>query len=365
MEAFFYLKSQLEYMAMHYPEKDFTNSFYTAQTSGCDLCAQGAKLVLFITGECPRNCFYCPLSEKRRGLDGVFANERAVNSDEDVIAEALNMSALGTGITGGEPLLKLDRVKHYISLLKQKFGREHHVHLYTSLPASEAELKVLRNSGLDEIRFHPPVEVWDSMEKSKYYESMKVARKLGVVVVIEIPAIRSVEGIIRALEKAGGYLILNELEFSDTNEAAMKAEGYEYRDDVSYAATGSEDIAKHIFTRCRGVPFRFCSSRFKDAVQMRERLKRIAKNITRPFDEISDDGTLIYGLISGGNAMEAVKILEKLEVPEDMYHIEGENIEIAWWILDEVAESFKPDFELCIIERYPTRDGLIVEKIPL
>lgn len=358
-------KNQVDSVTRQSLKKDFTNSFYTAQTKGCDLCAQGAKLVLFITGLCSRGCFYCPLSEKRRGMDRVFANERLVTSDEEVIEEALNMSALGTGITGGEPLLRLERVLHYILLLKQTFGKAHQVHLYTSLPASEEELKALRKAGLDEIRFHPPEEVWDAIEKSKYHESMKTARKLGLEVAIEIPAIRSIPGIIKALERAGGYLILNELEFSDTNERAMKARGYEYRDDVSYAAKGSEEIALQVFRERRSVPVRFCSSRFKDAVQMRERLKRIANNVARPFDEISDEGTIIYGVISRGSVEAAMKILESLHVTDDMYHVEREHIEIAWWILDEVAESFKPEYDLCIIEQYPTKNGLVVEKIPI
>lgn len=297
-------------------------------------------------------------------MDRVFANERPVSRDEDVIEEALNMSALGTGITGGEPLLKLDRVLHYIRLLKQKFGIEHHVHLYTSLPAKAAELEELSSAGLDEIRFHPPEELWDLLERSDYYESMKIARKFGLDIAIEIPAIRTVKGIIKALKKTGGYLILNELEFSETNEKMLKARGYVYRDDVSYAAKGSEEVAKEILKQREGVPVRFCSSRFKDAVQMRERLKRIANNVARPFDEISEDGTIIYGVISG-DVQAAAKILENLEVPDDMYQVESDHIEIAWWILDEIASKIKLNCELYIIERYPTKNGLVVEKIPL
>jgi pyruvate formate-lyase activating enzyme-like uncharacterized protein len=351
-------------------KKDFTKSFYTAQTKGCELCAQGAKLVLFITGLCSRYCFYCPLSNNRRGVDRVFANERPVSKDEDVIEEALNMRALGTGITGGEPLLKLDRVLHYIRLLKQTFGIEHHVHLYTSLPVKAAELEMLKLAGLDEIRFHPPEELWDSLEQSDYYKSMQIAREMDFDIAIEIPAIQAVKGIIniiKALKKIKGYLILNELEFSETNEKALKARGYVYRDDVSYAAKGSEEVAKEILKHCDGVPVRFCSSRFKDAVQMRERLKRIAKNVARAFDEVSEEGTIIYGVISG-NLKAAVKILENLKVPNNMYHIEGDHIEIAWWILDEIASKIELNCEtseMYIIERYPTKNGLIVEKIPL
>ena len=32
---------------------------------GCQMCVKGQKLVLFVTGLCPRKCFYCPISEKK------------------------------------------------------------------------------------------------------------------------------------------------------------------------------------------------------------------------------------------------------------------------------------------------------------
>jgi len=51
-----------------------------------------------------KKCFYCPVSEARREKDVIFANERRVEKDEDIIEEALSMDRAGTGITGGEPL---------------------------------------------------------------------------------------------------------------------------------------------------------------------------------------------------------------------------------------------------------------------
>ena len=79
-------------------------------SKGCVLCHQGAKMVLFVTGRCHRSCWYCPLSSERKGTDTVYANEHPVDVPAQVIEEAENMSALGTGITGGEPLLCLDKV---------------------------------------------------------------------------------------------------------------------------------------------------------------------------------------------------------------------------------------------------------------
>jgi len=50
-----------------------------------------------------KNCFYGPVSNERREKDKIFANERPVNRDEDLIEEAISMDALGTGITVGNP----------------------------------------------------------------------------------------------------------------------------------------------------------------------------------------------------------------------------------------------------------------------
>ena len=139
--------------------EDETGSFYSYLSEGCRLCQEGAKMVLFVTGLCPKSCFYCPLSDERRGKDLVFANERSIKNDEDLLKEAELMNALGTGITGGEPLLKIERVLHYIRILKASFGKEHHIHLYTSLAPDRQVLEKLADAGLDEIRLHPPQEM--------------------------------------------------------------------------------------------------------------------------------------------------------------------------------------------------------------
>ena len=121
---------------------------------GCKLCIRGAKLVLFVTGICNHSCYYCPLSEKRRGKDVVYANERPVKSYADILEEARLMDALGTGITGGNPALKFKRVIRYLKLLKREFGKEHHVHMYCIGALPNEKLKELKDAGLDELRFH-------------------------------------------------------------------------------------------------------------------------------------------------------------------------------------------------------------------
>ena len=80
---------------------------------GCQYCVKGEKLVIFITGKCPRSCYFCPVSDQKYQNDVQFANERPVKDFNDIIEEAREMDALGAGITGGDPLEKLERTCEY------------------------------------------------------------------------------------------------------------------------------------------------------------------------------------------------------------------------------------------------------------
>lgn len=338
-------------------------SFHNFLSDGCKLCKIGAKMVLFVTGICGRDCFYCPISEDRR-KDVTYANERRVTSDEDVIAEARQMDALGTGITGGEPLLEVGRVVHYIRLLKSEFGAEHHIHLYTSIAPDKETLIALADAGLDEIRFHPPQEMWDSLEHTSFADSIKTAIELGMSAGIEIPSIEGVEGVLPLLDAVGGFLNLNELEFSDTNADAMRMRGYELVNDISNAVANSRACAEKLAAHSSKV--HFCSSRYKDAVQLRKRLLRIANKTARAFDGITDEGTIVVGVIESGELDDVVVILHEMEVPDDMFEVRAGRIEIAWWILEDIAQDLKKAGSiLSIIERYPFEDGLVVETMPI
>ena len=85
----------------------------------------------------------------------MYANERKIEREDDLLLEADLMKAQGAGITGGDPLMKLERTTKYIKTLKTKYGKKFHVHLYTSLNlVTETALEQLYTAGLDEIRFH-------------------------------------------------------------------------------------------------------------------------------------------------------------------------------------------------------------------
>jgi uncharacterized protein len=310
-------------------------------------------MVLFITGRCPRNCWYCPLSSERRGHDVVYANEMHVVSPDSAVDAAGKMQAEGTGITGGEPMICLDRVITYAGRLKQEFGESHHIHLYTGTAPGAAELKKLKRF-VDEIRMHPPVEAWAGISESPYRDAADLARKMGFSCGFEVPSLPEVAVLNPALEFLD-FLTINELEWGETNAGEMRRRGLVPDDLAGNAVRRSRAWAAGI---SRHPKVYFCSSRDKDSVQLRKRLIRTARTTARPFDEITRDGTVIYGRIEGTEKVPTVV----RELGEAMYEVRDGGIETAPWVL--VEHGMALGMARSIIERYPDR-GIVVEVTPL
>jgi pyruvate formate-lyase activating enzyme-like uncharacterized protein len=310
---------------------------------------------------CKRSCFYCPISSERRGRDLVFADEKPVDEIADILEEAVSIGALGTGITGGEPLLKPDYVIECIKAIKAKFGADHYIHLYTGILPDSDMLSRLKEAGLDEIRFHPPQSEWSNADG--LYQVLCRAKSVGLLAGVEIPAVSHAPAIVKAVADADAFLNLNELEFSETNYARLSEEGF-MPVELGCGAEGSESIAKEYF-RDDGLKVHYCPSRFKDAVQLKERLLRRAERTSRPFDYVSEEGTVIHGTIEG-DVEAAQQILRDLEVPLEMYSCLQDRIDIAAPILEDIAFELKGfNCILSIVERYPIDNGPILERIPL
>jgi hypothetical protein len=328
-------------------------NFYTYLPEGCRICGDGGKLVLFITGECTHSCFYCPISDERRGKDVVFANERTVRSEKDIIEEIELMDAEGASLTGGEPLLKTERVLNFLRLFKDY---DLHVHLYTSLPREDAVERM--SSHLDEIRFHPV-----NLEKPERFTAViKLSKELGLEAGFEIPALGFSPRIAEVANDLDCFLNLNELEFSQTNYEKLLERGY--RVDDFYGARGSGDIAEKYASIVK--KFHYCTARFKDSVQLRKRLLRMACNHP-DFYLITEDGTIVCGLIEG----EREKIQKAIEflnmVGEDYRLVENSlAIETSVDAVQRWKKKFKGEsLRVSIIERYPTNRRIVVEVEPL
>jgi hypothetical protein len=351
-----------------------TNRYLGELPRGCRLCMKGTKLVLFVTGLCGQGCFYCPLSEGRRGKDQSWANERPLRKESDLLLEARRMGALGAGITGGAVDLRLERTLRYIRRLKGEFGPTFHIHLYTASPLREGALESLQRGGLDEIRYHLREDevLWDSLE---------TALHLGLQAGAEVPVLPGREGdlleIARRLEKMGGrFLNLNELEFSETNAEALRREGIERARGSFFAARGSRETALRVLEALRSgaLPIHFCTARYKDSVQLRKRLLRTAERVSKRYEVVSREGLLLKGTVEIQRAtpqrLEELRriLIRRFQIPEDLIGIDEERGRIE--TTQEVAEVLsriyrRKGVSYSLIEEYPTYDRLVTEVLPL
>jgi pyruvate formate-lyase activating enzyme-like uncharacterized protein len=352
------------------------SSYRGALSPACVQCKEGKKMVLFVSGLCRFRCFYCPVSERRNQKDVVYANERLVQCDADVLEEARAIGASGTGITGGDPLGVIDRTEHYVRLLKSEFGPDHHLHLYTHEPNPE-KLRRLAAAGLDEFRLHIPHYLWGPLSAGggAYRAVLEEAPAWGIRRGVEIPVLPEKETELRrllvALEEIGvDFVNLNELEFSETNEAKLHDRGYSLDPSNGWGVTGSRAVAERVVREMRlRIPVHYCSSRFKDGVQLKQRLKRRAERTAPGFARSTDDGTIVYGIVEvppERNLIRAGARVAKAAglTPED-YRLDfaRRRVELSARSLRRVATRLP--FPAFSVELYPTADALEVEREPL
>jgi len=363
------------------------HSWCTGKLSeGCALCVKGRKLVLFITGLCGQRCFYCPVSEQKYGKDVVFANEWRVvdaNNPVELFEEAELTDAKGAGITGGDPLVKVDRCCAYIRILKERFGKEFHIHLYTPLKlVTEERLQKLYDAGLDELRLHP------NLDDRTLWERIELARKYDWDLGIEIPVVPGYEEKTKALIDfiAGrvDFLNLNELELSDTQTAHYNMGNFVQKNKLSYGVKGSEKIALKLlkYAEAKGIRAHYCTAKLKDAVQMTNRIKLRAKRASLPFDIHTSDGLLQRGCVYLPELKPGVgyrehlkkadnKLLSKLENAREKVMALGvsgdkvvvDNKKFRLLMPPELVKKLRAQlkslgFVPAIVEEYPTADAI-------
>ncbi len=350
---------------------------------GCIQCREGAKLVLFVTGLCDKECFYCPVSRDKMYRDVMFANERPIHAGkwDDLLDECDLIGAKGAGITGGDPMVVPDRVVEICKVLKAKYGPQFHIHLYTSCAFDIAWIAKLKEAGLDEMRFHPDSRDYARMPESWHHAAIAESLRVGLTTTIEIPCIpgKADDILVMAtyLEEMGASgLNMNELEFSDPNIANLKRFGYETADDESQRVKGSRETAQQVLdawkVRKSKFAVHFCSSPYKDAIQLMQRFRRRADRTMRPFEEQTEEGTLVFGVLQPRADLVLGDVAERLrteyEVPIEWVAVVGDRIETAPAVAEELAEAGELEELGCtawLSEVHPTASRLEVERTPL
>jgi len=264
---------------------------------GCKLCVNGLKTVLFITGLCSKKegCYYCPIADDRRGVDVIYANERAISNIDELYEEINLCGSKGVGITGGDPLMRLNRTVEYITGLKKRYGKEFHIHLYCPIGSvSLNSLSRLHEAGLDEIRFHL------DLENEKEWGKINLAKRFRWKIGVEIPVIphkkEAYNKLIKFVRDKIHFFNLNELELADNESSKLFSLGFVPKDEFSYAIKGSEELALDLLKRCEDLNTHYCTVKLKDLIQIPNRLKNRLKKVKAEFDEVKGF-SLIRGAI--------------------------------------------------------------------
>ncbi|MBS3078507.1 radical SAM protein [Candidatus Pacearchaeota archaeon] len=291
---------------------------------GCKYCVKGKKLVIFISGICSRNCWYCSLSEKRKNKDIILFNERQANSIKEMIKEVKESKATSAGITGGDPLLFLSRTIKYAKALKQTFGKKFHIHIYlpTKLVTKERLSKLSKY--LDEVRFNPEYTINQSdkamksdIEKIKLAQLFWKKQNIG----IELPMIpNQKENFLRFIEKSKdyiGFVNLNEFELSETNcnkvtkEYKLNQGGYTIKDSIKSGLWLINEIKR----RNIRLKVHLCTAKLKNDHQFKNRLN--LHNIL-PYGKKTKDGTVKYLVINNPNK----KIIQNIKKLNNQYFLD-------------------------------------------
>jgi len=331
----------------------------------------------------------------------IFANERELlneNETSALIEEAKACKAKGAGITGGDPLARIERTCRYIKLLKKEFGKNFHVHLYAILETlTPKNLKMLDDAGLDELRLHPD---FASDKKWKNIELLfdKNKRKYSFDFGVEIPCIPGYDAqtkkLIDYFADKIDFLNLNELEISDTNSCELVDRKFVTKDRISYGIKGSQELALNLLKYCEQkyskLNVHYCTCKLKDGVQLRERLKLRAENTKKIFDIVTEDGTFVRGVIYLSSLkpsfgyktiiknilpIEKEKLLKELSLvrndlikefslPTNMLSIDEQKLRIITnvGVVQKLAKQLhKKGLVPAIVEQYPTWDQMEVD----
>ncbi|MCE4629924.1 MAG: radical SAM protein [Desulfurococcales archaeon] len=263
---------------------------------GCNLCFAGTKAVIFITGLCDDNCYYCPVNRNKLGHDVFYVNETPVTSIEEAILEIMRSGATSASITGGDPLTRFNRTIEMIRSLKETFGQKFHIHLYTSgRYATREVLQSLDRSGLDEIRFHPTIEsLVKRVGVAKRYTSMDVGIEIPIAPTLIDWAKRI---ILEADRHRVDFVNLNEMEFVEPNARLLLQRGLRESKRRPFTVEGAFEAAIEIIKWAEDnvkAPVHFCPATFKDAIQTRNRLINTARVDRRWNETVTRSGTVIF-----------------------------------------------------------------------
>jgi len=267
--------------------------------------------------------------------------------------EARSSNSKGAGITGGDPLLFLERTIEYAKALKEEFGKSFHIHVYLPTKLVDREKLEKLSKYVDEVRFHPEFlcrkldekEAEEDMKKIHLASEFWKKENIGIELPVFPDQKQEILSFILKIKENIGFANLNELELSETNMEDMKKYKLE---EGGYIISGSRDAGLWILQELDktgiGLNVHLCTAELKDWHQYKNRL---LQHEILPHGQRTEDGTVIYLAIYEG--------FDKLK--NKMYGVYVDEKKKRIILPEKKAQKLIGKYKIERIEEYPTFDG--------
>ena len=270
-----------------------TKPWINSLSKGCELCGQGEWSCLFITGKCNANCFYCPANQEHDGIPSTQLT--SFDNPEDYIAYLEYFGFKGSSLSGGEPLMVFERTLEYVTKIKQHFGNNLYLWMYTNgLLGSEDKFKQIANAGIDEIRF----DIGATNYNLKFF---KYAQGIIPNLTVEIPAVpeefdKLKQVIPELIELGVTNLNLHQLRLTNYNAPKLLKRNYTYLHSEQATVMESELTALKLieFVADNNLPIgvNYCAFHFKNRFQKAGFRKKIASKFIEENAQLTENGFL-------------------------------------------------------------------------
>ncbi|MBN1561410.1 radical SAM protein [candidate division KSB1 bacterium] len=288
---------------------------------GCRLCAEGTWSCLFISGLCNAHCLYCPSSQDQVGVP--MTNTLQFPRPDDYAAYIEEFGFAGVSLSGGEPLLTLEKSVEFLKRIKTQFGDRVYFWIYTNgLLLTVDRALQLRDAGIDEIRFN--IGATD-------YRLDFVRHAIGIIptVTVEIPALPDKIELLKAKigemkDQGVDYLNLHQLRLTPYNCRHLLKLDYSFAHGENVTVPASEIAAlkllRYNFEHEIGLPINYCSFVYKNRFQRAGARKRAATAICKPWEQVTENGYI--------RTIEFVADVAALD--SSITKLSGHNIRTGW-----------------------------------
>jgi pyruvate formate-lyase activating enzyme-like uncharacterized protein len=270
---------------------------------GCRACLEGNWSCLFITGNCNCRCFYCPTAQDVGGDPGT--NNLDFAKVDDYVDYLARFGFTGASISGGEPLLVLEKCLKYLRAIRRRLGDGVHLWLYTNATLLTRDIAArLRDAGLDEIRV-------DIGATDYSLDQLRLAVGIIPHITVEIPAIpeeaaRLQQKLCEMADSGVNYLNLHQLRLTNHNYLHLAGRGYTFLHGERVTVLESEltalDLLRYSLDQQLALPVNYCSFVYKNRFQGAAGRRRAGAQIVKKYEEVTASGYLRSLCLSGPNA---------------------------------------------------------------